>query len=171
MKPQYRIVKRDGLRPDGYPRGYQGSRPMVSKGLFVGYGAEYRCCDCVPVCLDIGGDGVTVWEELSDGWTAPVVCGCCNLSIPVIVDGPEQVTWLVSKIGAYLENQYGVRLSSVDGALVEILDGALSRSGSRYLDANTADQCKRALVAYLVDAKLAHKDDADLFAGRKEVSE
>ena len=34
----------------------------------------------------LGDDDVQVWEVGSRGWTAPVVCATCKLSIPVVVD-------------------------------------------------------------------------------------
>lgn len=35
----------------------------------------------------LGNDDVEVWNVGSDGWTAPVVCHRCKMSIPVVVDG------------------------------------------------------------------------------------
>jgi hypothetical protein len=46
----------------------------------------FLCSDCMPLDTDISSDKVEVWEEGSHGWTGPVLCNECHLSIPVYVD-------------------------------------------------------------------------------------
>jgi hypothetical protein len=48
--------------------------------------AGFLCSDCMPLDTDISADEVDVWEEGSHGWTGPVLCNECHLSIPVYID-------------------------------------------------------------------------------------
>lgn len=52
----------------------------------------FLCSDCIPLETDISDDEVEVWEEGSHGWTGPVICNDCKLSIPVYVDAQENET-------------------------------------------------------------------------------
>jgi hypothetical protein len=74
--------------------------PTNLEHLFVGGGkmpdgspCPVYCHKCIPKDLDIGSDDVEVWETHSDGWTGPVLCSVCLLSIPVIVDGTKGGYW------------------------------------------------------------------------------
>lgn len=39
--------------------------------------------------VDLSLDEVQVWELYSSGWTGPVICAVCTLSLPVFVDAEE----------------------------------------------------------------------------------
>jgi hypothetical protein len=49
----------------------------------------FLCRSCIPAHLDLGDTHVEVWEVGSRGWTAPVICHECSVSIEVYVDGKE----------------------------------------------------------------------------------
>jgi hypothetical protein len=55
----------------------------------VGSDAGFLCSDCMPLETDISSTDVEVWRECSHGWTGPVICSECHLSIPVYVDAHE----------------------------------------------------------------------------------
>jgi hypothetical protein len=61
----------------------------VKPRVFVAVDNTFLCEDCLPDDLRqrLGDDDVEVWEEESEGWTAPVVCRLCQRSIPVYVTG------------------------------------------------------------------------------------
>lgn len=63
-------------------------------------GGGYTCEDCwtPEQRASAGDDDVEVWREHTDGWTAPVVCKVCKLSIPVYVDGEVDKPFEVSKV-------------------------------------------------------------------------
>jgi len=69
------------------------------KGIFVALSgtpadpaAGFLCSECVPLETDISSTEVEVWRECSHGWTGPVLCNDCHLSIPVYVDAHAEKT-------------------------------------------------------------------------------
>ena len=62
-----------------------------SDDIFVAHDdGSFTCSDCTPTSLDLGDPDVEVWEVGSRGWTGPVVCRDCKLSIEVYVDGRDE---------------------------------------------------------------------------------
>lgn len=52
----------------------------------------FLCSECMPLDTDISSDEVDVWQEGSHGWTGPVLCNVCHLSISVYVDAEVEET-------------------------------------------------------------------------------
>jgi hypothetical protein len=64
-------------------------------GLFIalpsdvnvgGKAGGFLCSECMSLETDISSTEVEVWREYTTGWTGPVICNVCLLSIPVYVD-------------------------------------------------------------------------------------
>jgi hypothetical protein len=59
------------------------------KGIFVTLPDGFLCSECIPLETEISSSSVETWRECSHGWTGPVICNECQLSIPVYVDARE----------------------------------------------------------------------------------
>ena len=51
---------------------------------------SFTCGDCTPSSVGLGDPRVEVWTVGSHGWTGPVVCRECTLSIRIYIDGNHE---------------------------------------------------------------------------------
>jgi hypothetical protein len=80
----------DPLTPDLKVFHRIGAPTKDEHEIFVFTNDRFLCESCAADAgVDLSLDEVQVWEEYSSGWTAPVLCAVCALSIPVYVDAEE----------------------------------------------------------------------------------
>jgi hypothetical protein len=72
--------------------GYRADGTHPWDDIFVANAdGTYTCGPCLPDDVDPGANDVQVWDTYSRGWTGPVLCCKCKLSIPVYVEGEAAV--------------------------------------------------------------------------------